>query len=594
MAKNKEASSSTIGYSILDNQQFLCQNAITGEVLSNRWTLRQLCRILCPPLSEPTSTPSEEPGSQTASSSMKVVSPNSQLLAIEADGSYSSEGWKPARTLDVLKEAVAVWYYQNMTLSSSAPVEGPVSCRYMASLVNQSKLSLKGGKTRVYSETTGQWDSISAFPNLLCALDAFRHDSAPIPSSTSVQTEERPFPGDTPIVSNLETSKKASKDTILDELESFLSSTAHSLTTEEGGDDVEEGTDETQNDETTMLGQPQDDKVSFNTKTQKHESLSNKALVQNRENLKKRKRPKFSAKHSKCWIYITGLPVDCTMEELQRVFSKAGIIDLDPENQLPKIKVYTHKDGTAKGQAKGDASICYARPESVQLAITLLDETPLRPSVIMDNTKDTNSSLLMKVQPAKFEQHGTSFDASKGTKRVSNVKRQVAKLAAIQARDWDEGEVNGRISGGRKGLRIIVIKNLFDPTVESMNDTKMETLHNELHAECSKFGVVEKITMFEKNPDGVVIVKFTTPGSASEAVRSLNGRDWKTKTETVASNGNRRLRVGYWDGITDYTMHMSSQKEIELEMQKRQEDFGEWLEEQELPEELRLKTANES
>jgi hypothetical protein len=30
--------------------------------------------------------------------------------------------------------------------------------------------------------------------------------------------------------------------------------------------------------------------------------------------------------------------------------------------------------------------------------------------------------------------------------------------------DWDEGEFNGRLTGGRKGLRIIVLKHMFNLT----------------------------------------------------------------------------------------------------------------------------------
>jgi len=43
----------------------------------------------------------------------------------------------------------------------------------------------------------------------------------------------------------------------------------------------------------------------------------------------------------------------------------------------------------------------------------------------------------------------------------------VAKLAALQAVGWDESE-NGRLTGGRKGLCIVVLKHLF--TLDELED----------------------------------------------------------------------------------------------------------------------------
>ena len=42
----------------------------------------------------------------------------------------------------------------------------------------------------------------------------------------------------------------------------------------------------------------------------------------------------------------------------------------------------------------------------------------------------------------------------------------------------------------------------------------------------------------------------------------------------------------FWDGVTDYTIHDDAKEEAEAE--KRHEEFGNWLDEQELPEEFQL------
>ncbi|KAL7429368.1 hypothetical protein ACHAXM_001661 [Skeletonema potamos] len=312
---------------------------------------------------------------------------------------------------------------------------------------------------------------------------------------------------------------------------------------------------------------------------------------------RKRKKPKFSAKSARNWIYVTGLPPDTTEEELSKYFSKVGIIDIDPESLKPKIKLYRHKqrqqrerrlgeeeEEDEEGELKGDASICYARPESVELALQILDENLFRDGAILS------------VQRAKFEQHGSTFDTDKsgggggGGKRriISESKRRVARLAAIQAVGWDESE-NGRIAGGLKGLRIIVLMNMFDPREledddndENNDDTRLRALEREIHTECEEIGAVEKITIFSKHPAGVVIVKFVKPNDASDAVNAFNGK--------VRRNG-RKVEASFWDGTTDYTV-VNLEKE-EKETEKRLDKFGDWLEEQELPEEFQLRVENE-
>jgi HIV Tat-specific factor 1 len=300
---------------------------------------------------------------------------------------------------------------------------------------------------------------------------------------------------------------------------------------------------------------------------------------------KKQKKAKFSARKQRCWAYVTGLPLDCTEEEIAERFAKAGILDLDPETQKPKVKLYRHRDGPNAGRPKGDASICFARPESVELAITLLDEAPLR----LSDAVQPNTSPMMRVQPAKFEQHGDRFDAAR-VPRISNAQRKVAKMASAQAVDWDEGEINGRLTGGRKGLRIIVLKHIFHPTEvaeqqqrDGGEDRYVEELQRTLRDRLEQYGVVEKITVFVHNPAGVVVVKFAQPGAASDAVRGMNGTTWNN-----SSTQSTMVEASFWDGVTDYTIR--SEASDVADMEQRQEEFGNWLESQELPEELQLRT----
>jgi HIV Tat-specific factor 1 len=40
-------------------------------------------------------------------------------------------------------------------------------------------------------------------------------------------------------------------------------------------------------------------------------------------------------------IYVKGLPEDISFEEMKEFFLKAGILKIDPETNLEKVKIYT-------------------------------------------------------------------------------------------------------------------------------------------------------------------------------------------------------------------------------------------------------------
>ena len=73
-------------------------------------------------------------------------------------------------------------------------------------------------------------------------------------------------------------------------------------------------------------------------------------------------------------IYITNLPLDTDVEEVQSVFSRCGVIAESIDEGKPRINLY--KDD--QGNLKGDAVIVYFRAESVDLAMQLLDDTDFR------------------------------------------------------------------------------------------------------------------------------------------------------------------------------------------------------------------------
>ena len=496
---------------------------------------------------------------------------------------------KPSRSgIITLKRMMLAPPLLHPTTTPRPVISAPVSCRELAAVVLDGENS---DTLRVSSAlTNSEWKALVELPHLQTVLHVFTAEEQTAVSTTKESQQSAAETADS-------SSRSMSAKDVHDELEAFLQST------EQNKDDDDDDDDEAYESDggTPYVKDPRtghwvhrdlaagDDRknrkgestpIINNTTTAKAKTTKNDDGDDDKPQPRKKKRAKFSSKKARCWVYVTGLPTDCTVDEVAAVFSKAGILDLD-ESQQPKVKLYRHKGGAAAGTLKGDASVCYARPESVPLAVTLLDDVPFRDEH-QPGGSTTAPQTRMKVQSAKFEQRGDTFDASR---RVSNAKRKVVKLATQQALDWDDGEFNGRLTGGRKGLRIIVLKHLYSPLPSDDSEEEdrfFAALEADLRIRCEQWGVVEKITVFAHNPQGVAVVKFVQPGAASEAVKELNGVAWSNKSE-------RRIEASFWDGVTDYTMKDEVKEAIEDK--KRQAEFGNWLESQEdLPEELRLKT----
>lgn len=205
-------------------------------------------------------------------------------------------------------------------------------------------------------------------------------------------------------------------------------------------------------------------------------------------------------------VYVSKLPADVDLTELKQIFSKYGIIAEDLLAAKPKIKLYTDEEGNFKG----DALVVYLKPESVDLAIQMLDGTKLRV-----NGED------IKVQKAEFKKK--SDEENKGTKRqLSEEERQTIKkrLKALneKAEDWngDDDTINP------KWLRTVIIKRAFTLKELAEDPLVIEDVKEDMQDGCEEIGAVEKVIVFDQEEEGVVMVRFFDGNSAVKCIEVSN------------------------------------------------------------------------
>jgi len=117
-------------------------------------------------------------------------------------------------------------------------------------------------------------------------------------------------------------------------------------------------------------------------------------------------------------VYVTSIPLDADIDEIKHTFTKCGVIAEEIDSGKPRIKMYEDD----KGQFKGDALVVYFRPESVSLAIQMLDDSDFRLGVEGPMGK-------MRVQAADFSYKSQQEAPPKSSKKdLKKVIKKTQKL----------------------------------------------------------------------------------------------------------------------------------------------------------------------
>ncbi|KAL1996755.1 hypothetical protein VTN49DRAFT_7620 [Thermomyces lanuginosus] len=266
-------------------------------------------------------------------------------------------------------------------------------------------------------------------------------------------------------------------------------------------------------------------------------------------------------------VYVTSIPLDATLEEIQSVFSKCGVIAEEIDSGRPRIKMYQDEHGNFKGEAL----VVYFRPESVSLAIQMLDETDFR-------LGQPGPQGPMRVQEADF-----SFKSQQDTPAQSNPREKrkiIKKMQKLNSKlaDWDDDDPSAMAHTSSRWEKIVVLKHMFTLKEIEEDPAAILDIKEDIREECSKLGEVTNVILYDKEPEGVVTVRFSDPEAARTCARVMNGRYFAgTQVEAYIADGTERFKKTNEKraALEDAAEGRDNAADEE---ERRLEAFGSWLE----------------
>ncbi|KAF9890273.1 hypothetical protein FE257_006187 [Aspergillus nanangensis] len=266
-------------------------------------------------------------------------------------------------------------------------------------------------------------------------------------------------------------------------------------------------------------------------------------------------------------VFVTSIPLDADFEEIQHVFSKCGVIAEEIDSGRPRIKMYMDEEG----KFKGEVLVVYFRPESVNLAIQMLDDSDFRLGV-------TGPLGPMRVQKADFsfksQQEAPTKTSMKDKRKIMQRTQKLnSKLA-----DWDDDDPSALPETNSRLEKIVILKHMF--TLQELDEDPAAILDikEDIREECSKLGEITNVVLYDKEQDGVVSVRFSDPESAKRCVQAMDGRYFGgTRVEAYISDGNEKFKKtnekrAALEELAEKGMDADEEEE------QRLDEFGTWLE----------------
>lgn len=252
-------------------------------------------------------------------------------------------------------------------------------------------------------------------------------------------------------------------------------------------------------------------------------------------------------------VFVSGLPLDAGMHEIAEVFSRYGVL-LEDNDGRPRVKLYNDE---STGAFKGEALVVYFKPESVDLAVQLLDDTYLRAA------RGVTSGPRMHVEQAEFDEGTTEAPAARALSEADkkNIRRRMNRMHN-KVNDWDSSGDEAP-SGPSAQARSVVLKKMFTLAELDEDPSLFLDLKQDVREECETLGDVTNVVLWDKEPEGIMTVRFRDPAVARACQVKMDGRYF----------AGRRIVAILLDGKPKFRRSARSEEDDE----QRADAFGEWL-----------------
>ncbi|KAF3000131.1 hypothetical protein E8E13_004790 [Curvularia kusanoi] len=216
-------------------------------------------------------------------------------------------------------------------------------------------------------------------------------------------------------------------------------------------------------------------------------------------------------------IYVSNLPRDTNEHEIESEFKRFGIIDQGADGNK-RIKMYKDEEGNFNG----DCLIVYFKKDSVKMAINMMDDYYLR---IEDQSQGT---IRVKEADFSYKKHKDGDEiASKMTRKDKKASERNRAELNRKLAEWSDNEeevAEAFAPKKNKWAKVCILRYAF--TLEELEEDEVALLEikEDMRDEAEKFGDVTNVTLFDKEADGIIAVRFKEFESAEKFKEANHGR----------------------------------------------------------------------
>lgn len=204
------------------------------------------------------------------------------------------------------------------------------------------------------------------------------------------------------------------------------------------------------------------------------------------------------------------------MEEL---FKQFGIIDKSSDGTT-RVKVYANENG----EFNGEALIVYFSKHAVTNAINLQDDYPFR-------LGDESTKVRVQEADMSYKKHTDTKEVKEKLPRKDKkaLERQRAEMNRKLA-EWSDDDnpiiAETYAAPKNKWNKFVIIRKAFTLAELAKDDGLILEVKQDMRKEAERIGSVTKVVLFDREPEGIVTIRFRHFEHAEKFVQDFNGKKY--------------------------------------------------------------------